>query len=419
MSSLLSGKSYSLGRWFGFEVRIHYSWFLIFALVLGTFSFAEFPRILRGYGQLVYLTMGVVGTLLFFLSLLLHELSHSAMARRRGIEVEGITLFVFGGVAQTSMEAETPADEFLLTVVGPLCSVALGAAFYGVYLGAVSWGLAPPVREVAWYLAWINLALAVFNMIPGFPLDGGRIFRSTVWYLTGNLEKATRWATRGGQAVGYLLMAFGAWRLFNGFLIDGLWSGFIGWFLSSVAAASYEQYMLKAQLSGLRVSRVLEPGGAAIPADMDLGTAAEEYFLRRTAGAYPVVRDGELVGLIGLEELSEVPPGERSGRSVGEVALPAEEVPTVDPDAGLDEVLTLLRGSGPDRVLVVRNDTFLGVVTSEELGRWIRRARRLGLGSGRDGGEDRAPVGEGRSPGREPRVERGGDARIDGGEAPS
>ncbi len=379
MSALLSGKSYSLGRWFGFEVRLHYSWFLIFALVLGTFSFSEFPRILPGYGTAVYLTMGVVGTLLFFLSLLLHELSHSAMARRRGIEVAGITLFIFGGVAQTSMEAETPADEFLLTVVGPLCSAGLAAGFYGIYAAGSAWGLPLPVREVAWYLAIINLGLAVFNMIPGFPLDGGRIFRSAVWYVTGNLALATRWATRGGQGFGYLLVAFGAWRLMNGYVIDGLWSGFIGWFLSSVASASYRQFRMKDALSGLRVDRVLERPGEAIPAEMDLETAAEEYFLRRTAGAYPVVRDGALVGLMGLEELSGVPPGERRGTRAGEVARPADDLPTVDPGVGLDEVLDRLRGDGPDRVLVVRDGTFLGVITSEELGRWIRRARELGL----------------------------------------
>ena len=214
---------FSIGRWFGFPIRIDYSWFLIAALVVWTFSSLEFPRQLPGYSNVVYLGMGVSGALFFFLSVLLHELSHSLVARRRGIEIEGITLFIFGGIAQAKEEAKRPLDEFLLTIAGPLCSVGLAGAFYALYLLTESVGWPNPIVAVFRFLALLNLVLAIFNMIPGFPLDGGRIFRSVMWAVTGDLERATRWATLGGRAFGYLLILFGLFQILVwGVLLSGL-----------------------------------------------------------------------------------------------------------------------------------------------------------------------------------------------------
>ncbi len=376
---MLTNRGFSIGRWFGFDVRIDYSWFVIFALVLWTFSARVFPLEVPGYSTVVYATMGLVGTLLFFLSVLLHELSHSAMARRRGIEVEGITLFIFGGVAQTSMEAEEAIDEFLLTVVGPLSSIALAALFYVMSIGADFLALGEPTMAVATYLAWLNGILAAFNMLPGFPLDGGRIFRSTVWHFTGNLEKATRWASRGGRVVGYLLIGLGLFELFMGELVGGLWSAFIGWFLSNAADSSWRQFRARQTLSRIPVSRVMVRDPLTLPAEMPVDRAVERCFQRRPHSAYPVTEEGRLVGMVSLDHVKDVPREVWAEKTVHDLMRPIESVPTVNPRKSLDAVVSGLKMDEHSRILVVQDGVLLGVVTLGDVGAWVSRARDLGI----------------------------------------
>ena len=376
---MLTNRGFSIGRWFGFNVRIDYSWFVIFALVLWTFSARVFPLEVPGYSTVAYASMGLVGTLLFFLSVLLHELSHSAMARRRGIEVEGITLFIFGGVAQTSMEAEEAIDEFLLTVVGPLSSIALAGLFWAMSIGADFFALGEPTIAVATYLAWLNGILAAFNMLPGFPLDGGRIFRSTVWHFTGNLEKATRWASRGGRVVGYLLIGLGLFELFMGELVGGLWSAFIGWFLSNAADASWRQFRARQTLSRIPVSRVMVRDPVTLSEDLPVDRAVEACFQRRPHSAYPVTRDGRLVGMVSLDHVKEVPQEQWGETTVHDLMRPIENVPTVSPRESLDEVISGLKMDEHSRILVVQDGVLLGVVTLGDIGAWVSRARDLGI----------------------------------------
>ena len=376
---MLTNRGFSIGRWFGFNVRIDYSWFVIFALVLWTFSARVFPLEVPGYSTVAYASMGLVGTLLFFLSVLLHELSHSAMARRRGIEVEGITLFIFGGVAQTSMEAEEAIDEFLLTVVGPLSSIALAGLFWALSIGADFFALGEPTIAVATYLAWLNGILAAFNMLPGFPLDGGRIFRSTVWHFTGNLEKATRWASRGGRVVGYLLIGLGLFELFMGELVGGLWSAFIGWFLSNAADASWRQFRARQTLSRIPVSRVMVRDPVTLSEDLPVDRAVEACFQRRPHSAYPVTRDGRLVGMVSLDHVKEVPQEQWGETTVHDLMRPIENVPTVSPRESLDEVISGLKMDEHSRILVVQDGVLLGVVTLGDIGAWVSRARDLGI----------------------------------------
>ncbi len=381
---------FGIGRWFGFEIRIDWSWFLVFFLVLWTFSAAEFPRQAPGLSETAYYTMGTAAALLLFLSVLLHELSHSAVARSRGLEVEGITLFIFGGVARTRMEAKTAADEFLLTAAGPLCSLALGAVFWGLARAAGAVGLPEPVALVARTLAVVNVALAVFNMIPGFPLDGGRIFRSAVWWITGDVHRATRWATRGGQAFGWLLVGSGALMLWYGYVLNGLWAGFIGWFLATAASSSWEQFEARRLLAGVPVTRAMDAEPPAVPADLTVGEAAESYFLQRPHGAYPVVRGERVVGLLDVEDAAGVPPGRRWQVPVAEVMRPVTSLPTAGPEDTLDDVLSRLGGDEEDRALVVEGDRLLGVVTLRQIVEWLERARALGeVGPGEDAGPHR------------------------------
>lgn len=372
---LLGG--FGIGRWFGFQIRIDYSWFLVFALVVWTFSAYEFPRQLPGHAEAVYFGMGVAAGLVFFLSVLLHELAHSAMARARGIEVEGITLFIFGGVAQTRMEASRAIDEFLLTIVGPLSSLGLAGVFYlvGVGIEALAWP--EPISTVATFLAILNLILAVFNMFPGFPLDGGRIFRSVVWGLTGNLERATRWATWGGRAFGWALIAFGAWQLYERYLLSGLWAIFIGWFLSYAAAASYRQFMLRRTLSRVPARRIMVVNPVAVDPEMSVQKLVEDYFLRRSEGAYPVVVNGAVLGLVGVEDVSRVPASERDGLRVAQVMRRAAEVPVASPAESMDEIVARV-GRGEERVLVVENGHLVGLIALDELGHWVKRMKALG-----------------------------------------
>ena len=242
------------GRFLGFRIRIDYSWFIVLALVTWTFARWEFPRDLPGLTAPAYLAMGLSGALLLFLSVLLHELAHSVVARSRGIEVAGITLFIFGGVAEMRQEPRRPLDEFLLTIVGPLSSLALAALFLGLAylfpaLGSEAAGL------VAGTLASLNLVLAIFNMVPAFPLDGGRVLRSILWKATGSAGLATKWAAWIGRIFGWMLMAFGLYLFMIGLQLAGVWGILLGWFLSSAAASAARQEALRSSLEGVTVGQ--------------------------------------------------------------------------------------------------------------------------------------------------------------------
>ncbi|MFB6368507.1 MAG: CBS domain-containing protein, partial [Gemmatimonadota bacterium] len=235
--------------------------------------------------------------------------------------------------------------------------------FWGLSVGADFYALGEPAVEVARYLGWLNGILAVFNMLPGFPLDGGRIFRSTVWHFTDDLEKATRWATRGGRVVGYLLIGLGLFELFMGQLVGGLWSAFIGWFLSNAADASWRQFLARQTLSRIPVSRVMVRDPVTLPSDMSVDRAVEACFQRRPHSAYPVTRDGRLVGMISLDHVKDLDRGRWGDVTVHDLMRPIDSVPTVAPQQSLDEVISGLKMDEHSRILVVQDGVLLGVVT--------------------------------------------------------
>jgi len=370
---------FRIGRWFGFPIRIDYSWFFVAALVVWTFSFSEFPLRLPGHTQTTYLAMGVSAALLFFLSVLLHELGHAVVARQRGITVEGITLFIFGGIAQAREEASRPLDEFLLTAAGPLTSLFLGGLFYAAALGAVAVGASPPVATVLGFIGLLNLVLAVFNMIPGFPLDGGRIFRSIVWAVTGDMRRATRWATWGGRGFGAALILLGLYALSSGYMLGGLWAAFIGWFLLNAATTSYRQFDLRRVLEGISVSRVMILEPRSIPADTPIDSVVEDYFLRGRRDVYPVELDGVVLGLIHVTDVAAVPREIRRTATAAQVMRPTYDLPTARPDESLAEVVRRL-GSGENATaLVLEDGELVGLVDVRDVGQWASRVRRLGL----------------------------------------
>ncbi len=369
---------FRLGSVFGFEIRIDFSWFIIFALILWSFTFGVFPASFPGLGTATYIGMGVVGTLLFFASLLAHELSHSVVARTKGIPVEGITLFIFGGMARTRLEAEEPGDEFYIAVVGPVSSIVIGLLFGLVWWGGTRAGWSVAVTGVAAYLGVLNVALAVFNLLPGFPLDGGRLFRSLVWKMTGDVTKATRVASTGGKWLGYVLVGLGILQAFSGNMLGGLWLVFIGWFLRNAAITSYEQHVVRMVLEGVRAAETMTRNPETVPSDLTVQDLVDDYFMRRRYQAFPVVDDGHPVGIVTLHQVKELPREEWSARTVGSIMAQARDGMTVRPEESMTSVLEKMEASGVRRVLVTRDGRLEGIITATDVAGWLDRARQLG-----------------------------------------
>lgn len=369
---------FRLGSVLGFQIRIDHSWFIIFFLILWSLGAGFFPASVPGLSGGVYFAMGLIATLLFFVSLLAHELSHSVVARRKGIPVEGITLFLFGGVAQTRREADQPKDELLIAGVGPLVSAILGVLFLAAAWLVGRLGLGEPARAVASYLGFINFLLAAFNLLPGFPLDGGRLFRALAWMRTGDLTKATRWATTGGRWLGYGLIGLGILQTLAGAVLGGLWLVFIGWFLRNAAEMSLRQHFLTGVLEGVTAQEVMTPEPESVDPRMSVQELVDEHFLRRRYQSFPVTEGGRVEGLITLEQVKKVPRERWSDTAVRDVMAPEGQQIVVAPEEPLTEVLAKMRSSGTGRVLVTRGDRLLGIVSGSDVTNWARRVQELG-----------------------------------------
>ncbi len=366
-----------LGSVRGFEISLDYSWFIIFFVILATFTGAVFPGGVPGLSRVAYLVMGVTGTLLFFTSLLLHELAHSFVARAKGIEVEGITLFIFGGMARTASEASSPGDEFVIAGVGPLASFALAALFYGAAAGSGALGFGLATAVVAEYLGFLNVTLAAFNLLPGFPLDGGRLLRATLWKTTGSLRRATRIATGAGRLLGWGIIALGIYAfVVAGGYIGGLWLVFIGWFLSNAARASYQQVLLQELLRPLTAREAMSPEPETVSPDLSLDALVHEYFLRRPYNSFPVASGGLLVGLITLGRVKQVPREDWQTKTVADVMAPLDETLVVGPETPMTTVLERMRESETHRALVAHEREVLGIISGTDI---TRRLDRVGL----------------------------------------
>lgn len=411
--------SFRLGSVLGFEIRIDYSWFVIFLLIFWTFSFASYPFNFPGFSSGTYLAMGFFSTLLFFVSLLAHEISHSLVARARGIPIERITLFIFGGVSKTKGEARTPGDEFWIAIVGPVTSLVIGVGCWLVGAYGIRSGWSIPVSGSALYLGVLNLALAIFNMVPGFPLDGGRVLRSVIWKVTGSMTRATYYTSLVGQGIGYLLIVLGVIQAFTVSVIGGIWLAVIGWFLRNAAAMSYRQHLLHGVLEGVPASDAMTPNPATVTPELTLKEVMDQHFLRERYEAYPVVRGDQPVGLLTLDQVRAVPAEEWSLRHVGDVMSPAPDGLTVPIDTPMNQVLEKMQSSRTGRILVTEGDHLEGIITMADLTVWLRRAeeqqgwrRRR---SGRPNGEGVVPPLEGRGRDRGP-GEMGGP--LEGGPPP-
>jgi Zn-dependent protease/CBS domain-containing protein len=369
--------SIQIARIGGIAINIHVSWILIFILVTWTLAGSYFPLNYPNWSLTLYWTVGLTTSILFFVSVLLHELAHSFVARARGLPVHDITLFIFGGVAQIGEEPQTPGTEFVMALVGPLSSIVLGALF-----GAV-WLLASPINEplaaLGAYLAWINVILGFFNMIPGFPLDGGRVLRSILWQATGSLQRATRWASLVGQAVAYLFILAGIWMIFTGDWVGGLWIAFIGWFLDNAASSSYRQLTVRNLLAGHKVREVMSRECPEVNAGLTLDRLVSEHMLPTGTRCFPVVEGGLLRGLLTLHNIRGVPQERWSMTTVEQVMTPLGELKKVGPDVELWTAMQDMATDGVNQVPVMDNGQLLGMLGRDNIVSFIRIKGELGI----------------------------------------
>lgn len=355
---------------FGIDITLDLSWFIIFLLVIWSLSAGYFPREFPGQTAQVYWFAGLLATLFFFLSILAHELAHSLVAQRMGIPIPEIRLFVFGGVASISEEAKDPQTEIKIALAGPLMSFLLAGGFWILY--TIARGTGPKlIIAVLEYLAYINVALGVFNLIPGFPLDGGRLLRAVIWWRSGSLTKGTRIAADAGKGLAVVLMIFGGINIFGGNLIGGLWFVFIGMFLRGIAQGGYQQVLMSQTLEGRAVKELMIRDVECVPPGITLQELGEAYFLRCGYHGFPVERDGAPLGIVSLSHLKEVPHEERGIKRVEAVMHPRGPEIEVTPDTALEDALKKMNQSDVERLLVMENDQMVGLITKTRLLRFL------------------------------------------------
>jgi Zn-dependent protease/CBS domain-containing protein len=372
---VMFGTSWRVARIAGIEVRIDSSWVVIALLI----TYSMYRRLSVLYPELAgggAVGLAMLSAGLFFGSVLVHELAHALVAQARGIRVQDITLFLFGGATRAKVDSREPADEFLIALVGPLTS-GLVAGLFGTLAGLGRELLSAPLAGTLGYLAWTNLLLAVFNLVPGFPLDGGRLLRAAIWKTTGSLARATRIASAAGQAVGWLLVAAGVASLLAGDLAGGIWFAFIGWFLVQAARSSYQDLQLQQLLRRVEAEDVMTSDLMRIPPELSLQDAVDDYFMRYDHGAFPVEEGGRTIGLLTLRGVRRVPRDQWPTRRVREAMVPLGDQVVVAPDARMDDVLGKLQDGQTGRVLVAQDGEVVGIITPSDLTRWLRRWRTL------------------------------------------
>jgi len=361
------GPRVTLFRLFGFAVRVDASWLIIALLVTWSLAAGLFPQFIEGFSTTTYWLMGIAGALGLFASIVLHELGHSLMARKYGVEMRGITLFIFGGVAEMDREPESAEAELMVAIAGPIVSVALALGFWGAGVLGEGAGLPKTIWPILNYLGVINGVLVAFNIIPAFPLDGGRVLRAALWAWKGSLMKATKITSTIGQGFAFLLIALAILQLFTGNFIGAMWWFLLGMFLRGAAQMSYQQLVFRKALEGEPVRRFMRDDPVTVPDSISLDEFVQEYVYRHHFKMFPVVSDGELLGCINTKQVKEIPREEWGSRTVHEVARRCTDENTVGPDEDAMKVLSRMNRSGESRMMVVDDGELAGVITLKDL----------------------------------------------------
>ena len=365
--------SITIGKVLGIPIGLDFSWFLIFALITWMLASSYFPAEFHNWSTTLYWSVGAVTSILLFLSVMLHEFGHSVVAQYYKIPVKSIALFIFGGVASIASEPPSPIAEFWIALAGPLVSLALAGIFR--LIEPLSGGIAP-IFALAKYLAYINFLLVAFNIIPGFPLDGGRIFRAIVWGITKNLRKATLIAANTGRLIAFVFILLGVWQILGGSFVDGIWIAFIGWFLESAANSQVQQQHVQDLLSGHTVSQAISFNYTIIPESFNLEQLASRHLLEE-GRRFLIVEDnenddGKILGMVTPSEVASVPQEAWGHTQVSQVMIPKNRLHLVDPDDDLWKVMASMDQDGVKQVPVVKDGQVLGVLSHGGIVRYLK-----------------------------------------------
>ena len=384
------GKGIRIAKLFGIDIEIDWSWLLILLLVIWNLS-TTFSQVHPDWSMIFTVTMGIIAALLFFLSVLLHELAHSLVAKSQGLPVNRITLFLFGGVSNIREEPKSPGNEFAMAILGPVTSIVIGFALLllsGIGLQPQNLRQIDPMeflqglsafRTLAVWLGTINVILGVFNLIPGFPLDGGRVLRSIIWAITDNLRQATRWASYVGQAIAWLMITGGIAMIFGiripffgEGLVNGVWLIFIGWFLNNAANRSYQQLVIKDVLEDVPVRQMTKRNPPTVSPDISIETLIENHIMQTDDHAFPVIRDGELIGIVCLDDVRRVSASERATKTVSDIMTPKSDLVTISPDDPANDALNEISKRSIRQLVVLQDGKLFGLVRRRDIVRYLQ-----------------------------------------------
>ena len=371
------GRSFRIGKIFGIPLMLDFSWFFIFIFITLTLSTDFFPNSYEGWPESYYWIVGIATSLIFFASLIAHETAHSIVSKRTGIPVISITLFLLGGVAQISRETSKPKNELIMSLAGPLCSAAIGGIFYGLkYLFD---GVNVYVSALSSYLSYINLALAVFNMIPGFPMDGGRVLRAVIWMGKKDYLQATRIATTVGYAISICFIAGGVFLIFTQYIFSGLWLIFIGFFISNAARTTYQQLLMRENLKGYTAQDAISQDLPRIPRNVNLRDLIEGTFLKSSNRLYLVTDGDSVIGILTIWQIKKVPQSQWNITSVAYIMIPVEQLKTVRPADPAPSIIEKFDQGQDDIVAVLNEGKVSGIITRQGL---FYFAQRLQISKG-------------------------------------
>ncbi|MHA1165865.1 MAG: site-2 protease family protein [Alphaproteobacteria bacterium] len=374
----MTGKTLTLIEVFGFKIKVNISWVFIAMLLSWALAQGYFPTVYEGLTKITYWWMGVVAVLGLFASIVLHELAHSVVARAFGMEIKGITLWLLGGVAEMADEPPNPKAEFLMAIAGPIMSVFLSLLFFtvGAFFGVG--GDMTPIGAIFQYLGTLNLILAVFNLIPAFPLDGGRVARAALWAWKGDYYWATNIAARMGSIFGLTLMALGILAALTGAGLGGLWWVILGMFVRFTADASRAQLQATHALKGRIVRDYMTRNPIIVQPDITVTGLIDNWVYKHSFEFFPVVDAGKLIGSVSLAEVRQVPPGERERTMVGDIMLPCSQETMIEAGASAAAALKQMQGTGNSLLLVMADGTLIGVIALKDLMKLIAITSALG-----------------------------------------
>ena len=376
--------SLNIGRIIGIPVRIHYTLWLVLLLIAWSLAEGYMPQHYPGLGATTYWAIGIVSAIILFVSVFLHELSHSYIAKKNGLPIKRITLFFFGGVSEMSEEPKDPALEVRMAAAGPLTSFLIAIVLGGfwsltVLVGGPNPGGLTPIIATLYYAALLNGVLGAFNLIPAFPLDGGRVLRGSLWSRSKNLLSATANATRVSEAISLLMMAVGLFFVVFGDFVNGLWIIFLGWFIRSGAETSLRQTRLTESLAGVRVGDIMTRELLSVSPDASVQQLVSDYFLVHPHGGYPVVSNGKLLGVVTMSSVRSIPRDKRDFERVSQAMVPFERTITVGPTTPAIDALQIMAKNGVGRLIVMDGDKIAGMVTRGDLMKTMKARQELGM----------------------------------------